>query len=151
MGYFASNHRRPQPSLRTVVGWFDLRMLQKQKDPAPVMLESNAVEQALVVIVTEHLITQVIGQFLVQFPPLTLILIQADSPLAMILPQLQSFTQDGLELLRKAAGPSPFALLDRAGVFEQMAQALLLGDPLEDGGVITFAAIRPEQAPKTDA
>jgi hypothetical protein len=43
MRKLARNHRRSQSPLRTVVGWFDRRIVQEQQYPSAIMLQTDSV------------------------------------------------------------------------------------------------------------
>jgi len=94
MRKLAHNNRRSQCPLPTVVGWFDRRIVQEQKHPPSIMLQTDPVQEPLVVLVLQNARAQVYREFCLNPFDLGLELLGLSGPL--VAPELAGFSKDAL-------------------------------------------------------
>lgn len=64
----------------------------------------------------------------------------------VVLPKLEGVAQGGLQLPRKDQRQAGFGFLNRAEVFQEMTQTFLLFDAIQGPGLVTAAAVGPQQS-----
>src|ERR1035437_7279857 len=139
MRKLAGNHRRSQRPLPTVVGWFDRWIAQEQQHPPTIMLQTDSVQEPLVVVVLQNTRAQVFREFFIDPFDLGLELFGLAGPL--VATKLAGFSKDALQLQPKAAGASSLVFQQLINILLEVIQAFLLLYAQELLGIVTLAAV----------
>src|SRR5260370_40422830 len=91
LGHFASDDRRLEDAFGPIVGRFDSFRFKKPQDVATILLDTNAIEQALIVVIPQNTIAQMVRQFYVEFLVTSLEVFRGQ--IATCMPQGQPFPQ----------------------------------------------------------
>ena len=104
MRKLAGNHGRPQGPLTPIVGRFDGRVAQESQDPTLIVLQTDAIQQPLVVLVLQQAMAQVVGEYLLELFGPSLEVLRFAGPL--VTPELAGVPEYFLQFQPKAAGCS---------------------------------------------
>ena len=124
MRKLACNHRPSQRPLRTVVGRCDRRIVKEQQHPSAIMLQTDSVEQPLVVLILQRAGTQMDCEFVLN--PFGLGREVAGLAGPLVAPELAGFPQDALQLQPKTTCGSGFAFQHLINIFFEVIQTFLL-------------------------